>query len=501
MRIPLDRQVDTPLYQQIADYLRQSILSGSLAPDTRLPATRQLAQDLGLNRITVQNAYAELEADGLIASRVGSGSYVLPPNPLSAISRAGSDTAWPLWQQEVLSRNEAIKRRRLDEVIKGDGAPWAERQASPIISFAEGGGDPNQFPVKDFRKVFQAVLRRDGQAALEYGDRCGYAPLRATIAHILARQGLQVQPDNLLITTGSQQALALVAQLLLKPEDGVLVETPTYSGALALFAALRLRVVGAPMDDQGVQVDRLEQLLQQHHPKLIYLIPNFQNPTGRCLSSQRRRHLLALADRYNIPILEDDFVGDLRYEGHAQPTLKALDPGGRVIYVSTFSKMLLPGLRVGFLAAEGPVYENLVSFKRVNDLATTNLGQRALEAYVTVGGYQAHLRRSCQVYGRRRDAMLSAIEKYLPAEVQVTPPQGGLFMWLRLPEGVSATALQPVAAQAGVTFAAGPAFYPEAGGDDYVRLNFAAQPPEAIEAGVRRLGNALDQARALAGSR
>ena len=277
-------------------------------------------------------------------------------------------------------------------------------------------------------------MRRDGIAALDYGERNGYAPLRESITHILASQGLQTRPENILITAGSQQALSLVSQLLLKPGDIILVESPTYSGALDLFRALGFKVVGIPVDGQGMQVDGLEKLLQQHHPKLIYTIPNFHNPTGTCLNGPRRRQLLVLADRYNVPILEDDFVGDLRYEGRTQPALKALDPGGRVIYVSTFSKMLMPGLRVGFLVAEGPVYDCLVNFKRVNDLATSTLVQRALEAYVTVGRYQAHLRRSCQIFRRRRDAMLSAIQRYLPAGVHFDPPQGGLFIWLQLPE-------------------------------------------------------------------
>jgi GntR family transcriptional regulator/MocR family aminotransferase len=238
----------------------------------------------------------------------------------------------------------------------------------------------------------------------------------------------------------------------------------------------------------------LETLLQQYHPKLIYTIPTFHNPTGTCLSIARRRQLIILADRYNIPILEDDFVGDLRYEGRAQPALKALDPGGRVIYVSTFSKILMPGLRVGFLVAEGPVYDALVHFKRVNDLATSTLVQRALEAYVTVGRYQSHLRRSCQIFRKRRDVMLSAIRRYLPKEVHVDPPQGGLFIWLQLPESLSAQMLLPVARGQGVTFAVGNGFFPSAlDGRSWLRLNFVAQAPERIEEGIERLGKAIER--------
>jgi GntR family transcriptional regulator/MocR family aminotransferase len=335
-------------------------------------------------------------------------------------------------------------------------------------------------------------MRRDGITAMDYGEPNGHAPLREMIVHILASQGLQTRAGNILITAGSQQAISLVSQLLLKPGDVILVESPTYSGALELFRALAFEVVGVPVDGQGMQVEALEKLLQQHHPKLIYTIPNFHNPTGTCLSGPRRRELIILADRYNIPILEDDFVGDLRYEGRTQPALKALDPGGRVIYVSTFSKMLMPGLRVGFLAAEGPVYDQLVNLKRVNDLATSTLIQRALEAYVTVGRYQAHLRRSCQIFHRRRDAMLSAIQRYLPAEVYLDPPQGGLFIWLQLPENLSADSLLSLAWEEGVDFAPGSEFFPDGvSGKNWLRLNFVVQAPDQINEGIKRLGRAI----------
>lgn len=484
MRIPLDRQSAIPLYQQIKTYMRQGILSGSLTADTRLPASRQLARDLGVNRITVENAYAELETEGLVFSKLGSGTYVLPPNPLLPLPKDHPGAPWPLWQQSLDVQTKSNKNRT-SEILK------KPRQAQ-LISFASGIGDAHLFPAEDFRKVLQSVMRRDGIAALDYGERNGLASLRETIAHILASQGLQARPENILITAGSQQALSLVSQLLLKPGDVILVESPTYSGALDLFRALDFKVVGVPVDGQGMQVDGLEKLLQQHHPKLIYTIPNFHNPTGTCLSGPRRRQLIVLADRYNVPILEDDFVGDLRYEGRTQPALKALDPGGRVIYVSTFSKMLMPGLRVGFLAAEGPVYDGLVHFKRVNDLATSTLVQRAVEAYVTVGRYQAHVRRSCQIFRKRRDAMLAAIERYLPDGVVFDPPQGGLFIWLRLPDNLSSEKLLPIAWEEGVDFAMGNGFFPNSiEGRNWLRLNFVAQAPDQIDEGIKRLGKAI----------
>jgi GntR family transcriptional regulator / MocR family aminotransferase len=488
MRIPLDHGSAVPLYQQIERYLRQNILSGSLLPETRLPATRQLAQDLGVSRITVRNAYAELESEGLIGSREGSGTYVRPLAPLPMFQNSTTGIAWPLWQQEV-------EAARAEEIVLAQ-PPQHARQPH-LISFT-GVGDPRQFPVKDFYKALQTVIRRDGIVALEYGGfGRGYFPLRETIAHVLASQGIQAHPDNILITSGSQQALALVCQLLLKPGDVILVEKPSYNFALELFRALNLKVAAIPVDEHGMQVELLEPLLQQYHPRLIYTIPNFQNPSGACLSGTRRRQLMALADRYNIPVLEDDFVGDLRYEGRAQPAVKALDPGGRVIYIGTFSKMLMPGLRVGFLIAEGPIFPRLVNCKRVNDLTTSTLIQRTLEVYVTIGRYQVHLRRSCRVYRQRRDAMVKAIKRHLPVEVLFTPPQGGLFMWLRLPGTISSLKLLPLAVEEGVEFAPGSRFFPDpAEGEGYLRLNFATQTPEDIEEGVWRLGLALKRLRA-----
>ncbi|RPH58182.1 MAG: PLP-dependent aminotransferase family protein, partial [Chloroflexi bacterium] len=252
------------------------------------------------------------------------------------------------------------------------------------------------------------------------------------------------------------------------------------------------KIISVPMDGQGMQVEALEKLLQQHHPKLIYTIPNFHNPTGTCLNGARRRQLIILADRYNIPILEDDFVGDLRYDGRAQPALKALDPGGRVIYASTFSKMLMPGLRVGFLIIDGPLYDALVKFKRVNDLATSSLIQRALENYVTVGRYQAHLRRSCQIFRKRRNAMMEALHRHLPTGIRLDPPQGGLFLWLKLPDTLSADELLPLAVEEGVDFMPGSGFFTGADdGRNWLRLNFVVQPEEKIEAGILRLGKAV----------
>jgi GntR family transcriptional regulator/MocR family aminotransferase len=487
MRIPMDRTSPEPLYRQIQRFLRDQIKTATLTPEMRLPSSRDLSASLGVSRITVTNAYAELEAEGLVYTRPGSGIYVAPH--LAALPKPGtgefSSGDWPLWQQELLSRTWLPAQRELDALT-------ATVKHADLISFAPGMGAVDLFPADEFRKTIQRVLRRDNKEAFGYGDQDGYPPLRTTIAHILTNQGIPTSPDNVLITTGSQQAIALVAHLILHPGDVVLVESPTYLGAIDLFRLMDVRVLGMPMDEHGMIIDGVEEALATARPRLIYTIPTFQNPTGVCLSTARRRQLISLASRFNVPILEDDCFGDLRYEGRTQPALKALDPGGQVIYINTFSKMLMPGLRVGFLAASGPVYDRLSACKRATDLSTCNPIQRALDAYVSVGRYNAHLRKACRRYRRRRNAMLAALDRFLPDGVSWQTPQGGLFLWLQLSEGCSANDLYPFASKEGVTYAPGSIFFPGERVQPYLRLNFALNPPEIIESGIRRLGQAIE---------
>lgn len=485
MRIPLDRESTVPLYQQIRDFLKENILSGALPPDARLPSSRQLARDLGVNRITVETAYDELEADGLVYSQRGSGTYVSSsfaiPERFSMVESPPAE--WPVWQHQFLSGQEMSEQSAAESAMS-----MVPRR--DFISLAGGLPDSRLFPVEDFRRVFRAILRRDGIEAFEYGDQAGYLPLRRTIAQILSSQGIPAHPEDLLITSGSQQGIALVTQVLARPGDVIVVEDPTYASALDFFRTYGLRVVGIPVDSRGMVVEQLEEIIRVHHPRLIYTIPNFQNPTGVCMSGQRRRLLVWLSRRYNVPILEDDFVGDLRYDGRSQPALKALDVEGNVLLIGTFSKMLMPGLRVGYVLAHGPVFQQLVFYKKISDLASSTLIQRALEAYITVGRYQAHLRRACQAYRHRRDALADALNKHLP-EVRFELPQGGIFLWAKLPEGIFAEDLYPFARQEGVTFAVGSAFSTGKTKSPFMRLTFSQATTAEIDLGIRRLAKAM----------
>jgi len=490
MRIPIDRESAIPLYQQIRDFLKHQIESGGLPPETRLPATRELAAALGVSRLTVSTAYAELEAEGLVYSHVGRGTFVAsplePPSWKRKAEKQHNGHEWPLWQQASPRQLQNPDRDELYRLLS-----LANR--SDVISFTEGTGATEIFSTDDFRRAMNEILRRDGVDALGYGERAGYYPLRTTIAQILATQGITATAEEILITSGSQQALGLVARSLTRPGDTVLIESPTYLGAQDVFRLAGVRLVGIPLDEEGLRVDLVENALQRFKPSLIYTIPTFQNPTGTCMSTTRRRHLLDLAQRYNVPIIEDDYVGSLRYDGIARPALKTLDHRGDVIYIATFSKTLVPALRLGFIVASGPIYAQLLLCKRVADLATSNFIQRALETYISVGRYQAHLRKVCRLYRQRRDTILDTLQKHLPPECSWVSPQGGLFIWLRLPFNIIAEDFYRTALKHKVAFFPGSVLFPEGGRHPFIRLNFATKPSEQIEEGIARLGRALKE--------
>ena len=391
MRIPLDPESSMPLYRQIEQYLTEQITSGGLKPGARLPSSRALASSLGVSRIVVTNAYAELESQGLVTCQHGSGTFVsewepsTPPKVCSFLS----EQDWPIWQQDLLSAGWRPAYQEIARMLSSVPHP------NPI-SLAERIRPSALWPVEDFRKTMRKVLSEDGPGALGiYEDfhEAGYMPLRESVSEILASQGIPARPQNIMITAGSAQALNLAARVLLRPGDVVLVESPTYNVAIDLFRSQGARLLGVPVDEDGMQVDQVESLVQATRPRLIFTLPTFHNPTGTCMSGSRRRELIALAQQYSIPIVEDDYVGNIRFEGKAEPALKAIDPGGLVIYAGSFSKVLMPGLRLGYVVADGPVFERLRGYKYVADLATPQLLQRVLHESISVGRYHAHLQR------------------------------------------------------------------------------------------------------------
>jgi GntR family transcriptional regulator / MocR family aminotransferase len=493
MEIPLDRESDTPLYQQIQDHLTHLIQAGTLAAHTRLPATRQLAEELGVNRITVSNAYAELEAAGLVYGQAGRGTYVSEIHPREEYAQKtgiepGQSAEKPrvLWQDALAAR-----------IPSGTDAQWSQllklAHEPGVISFAGGVPDAETFPVEDFRSAMQTVFKRDGQSAMTYGAVQGYPPLRDSIAAFLREEGIPAAAEQILITSGSQQALSLVAMALLQPGDTVIVESPTYANAIQLFRFLRVQVLGVPMDAEGIRVDLLEHMLRHQTAQLIHTIPTFHNPSGTTMSGRRRRALLALAERHSLPVIEDDYIGGLRFEGPHEPSLKAMDQGGNVIHISTYSKMLMPGPRIGFVLSENPLLERLIDLKHQIDIGASDLIQRTLEAYIGDGRWRAHTRRVSRIYHKRRDAMAAALEKYFPPQAQWSVPRGGFFLWVRLPDQVSIRDLYQAAIARGTAFAPGPMFFPGEPAYPAFRLSFSQRTEAEIEEGIRRLGAVLEE--------
>jgi len=361
-----------------------------------------------------------------------------------------------------------------------------------VISFAGGLPAPELFPVEEISRAVQEVLASQGGPALQYGVTEGYVPLREWIAARLRARGTASSSEQVLITTGSQQGIDLVAKLFLDPGDAVAVEAPTYVAALQAFAAYEADLLEVPGDDGGMDVDALEVLLQRRRVKLIYVIPDFQNPRGTTLEGARRRRLVELARHHGAFILEDDPYGELRFRGAPEVPLSAIGPD-HVIRLGTFSKTLAPGLRIGWLHAPVEVVRRIAIAKQSADLHTPTLTQRAAAQLLKTFDYAGHLARIRRSYGERCGAMLAALELELPAGARWTRPDGGLFLWLELPPRVTDRALFRHAIARNVAVVPGSAFYARRGPgrDRFVRLNFSNQTVARIGEGVRRLASAM----------
>jgi 2-aminoadipate transaminase len=402
------------------------------------------------------------------------------------------------WKNRYAQRNQRMGRSIIRELLKFTQQP-------DIISFAGGLPAPELFPKEEAREAACRVISENGEKALQYGPTEGLLPLRRWLSERMVRYGIQAEADNVFITTGSQQALDLIGKLLINPGDQILVEEPTYLGALQAWNAYQAEYAGVPIDDNGLQTERLEEALRVG-PKFMYILPNFQNPAGTTLSLDRRLELVRLANKYGIPIVEDDPYGALRFEGEHLPPLVALDADfqasaglnghgymeGNVIYLGTFSKTLAPGLRLGWVVAPVEVIDRLVMAKQGTDLQTSTFDQMLAWEMLKTGFLDDHIKRIRNVYGERRNVMIAAMEQHFPAECSWTKPQGGLFLWARMPEWLDTEALLKEAVEAKVAFVPGFAFYTDPQkGRNTMRLNFSNAQPEQIEEGIRRLGRLL----------
>jgi 2-aminoadipate transaminase len=399
------------------------------------------------------------------------------------------------WDHRYAQRTQRMTSSAIRELLKLTELP-------DIISFGGGLPSPDVFPVDEFMQACDRVLRDHGAQALQYSTTEGYVPLREMIARHTCRYGIEVTIENILITTGSQQALDLLGKIFINPGDRILVESPTYLGALQAWNAYNAEYVAVPADQDGMITDALEEALRTG-PKFIYVLPNFQNPTGVTLSLDRRMKLVELADRYGVPIIEDDPYGQLRYEGEHLPSIVVLDGQfrknheacyrGNVIYLSTFSKILAPGLRLAWVIAPPEVVHKLVQAKQGVDLHTPTFNQMAAFEVARGGFLNQHINVIRQVYGERRNIMLAAMDRYFPPEVQWTYPKGGLFLWGMLPQELDAADVLRSALKRKVAFVPGAPFHPCGGGQNTMRLNFSNATQEGIMTGIQKLGGVIQE--------
>lgn len=384
------------------------------------------------------------------------------------------------------SRMQHLRSSAIRDILKVTQRP-------EVISLAGGLPAPELFPLDEILAVTEEVLRAEGGRALQYSTTEGHAELREVIAERLGRvHGVARAADEILVTCGSQQALDLTGKLLLDRGDVVVCESPTYLGAINAFRAYEPRFAPVATDDDGMIPDDLEAVLRREdRARLIYVVPDFQNPSGRCWSLERRLALLEAAARHGVPVVEDSPYAELRFAGERVPPVAALDPSGRVILLGTFSKIYCPGLRLGWVAAPPEVVRRYVLVKQGADLHTSSLAQLQVARYARRFGFDATIVRLRGLYRERRDAMLQALASELPPGLLWTRPEGGLFVWLELPAGLDAADLLRVCIEEDVAFVPGGSFFPNGGHDNTARLNFSAMPPERIAEGVRRLGRAL----------
>ena len=468
LNIQLNRNSDEPIYQQLIRIIRLQIESGILPAGGRLPASRDLAKQLGVSRISVVNAYAELRSQKYLAAQAGRGTFV------------NKHIGTYHQSDQMTGHSDDLHLAMLDIMNRA--------HESELIDFANGVPPTQHFPIEQLHDALSTVLRRDGARALLYEDAEGNATLRQTVCNYVSALGIRCTPKNVLITGGAQQAIDLVIQALLTEGSTIVTANPTYLGVLNIARTRHLHVHGIPVDEDGIRVDLLESYLHDHHPNLIYVMPDFQNPTGSTMPLHRRRQLVALAHRHRIPIVEDAVFHEFRFEDEPLPTLKALDEHGMVIHVSAFTKMLFPGMRIGYLISGDALYNRLVRVKVAGDISTSGLNQRTIQLMLERGVLAPHLERTNHELRKRREVALQAAIQYLPQGSSWTIPHGGMYLWIRLPKhGPTATKLQLRAIEQQVTFTIGSLFYTDQPDPYTLRINFGVQEPNRIIEGFRRI--------------
>jgi 2-aminoadipate transaminase len=472
----LDETSNSHLYRQLYLKIKQLIESRQLAKGDRLPATRELAGQLGLNRTTVSAAYELLESEGLITGHVGRGSFVADP---------------------ISKRTQLNWSDVLEPATQSQAAP----ASTPLASFSSSRPSELLFPLEEFRSSCEEVIQSaEAQTILQLGSPSGYAPLRRYLMEASRAESLARDTDDILITSGCQQTVDLLQRTLARNGETVLLEDPVYLGVRHVFERGGARLIGVPVGDQGLDLEALERILARERPKLLVVTPNFQNPTGATIPLASRKALLRITQAAGVIVVENDIYGPLAYEGDSIAPLKRLDETGDTILLRSFSKLAFPGLRVGWVIGPRPLIEKLTEAKQWSDLHTDQLSQAVLLRFAESGRLEQHRQRMLTAGRERLHAVLNACEKYLPSGTTFTRPRGGMSLWVRLPGGLDAGELLPRAEREGVTYLPGKYFAVSHPQPNSLRISFAGMSPDQIRSGVAILGrifqNELERMRA-----
>ena len=475
LMIPVDFTGAKPIYLQIADHVTTVARNGQLVAGTRLPASRNLAEQLQVHRSTVVNAYEELKARGIIESQMGSGSYIAANVKSIALQR-------PQYAAPRFDNPDAL----LADL-------WKYNRVEDVISLAMGLPADELIPVDELESVMARVLRRDGPQVLNYEEPQGYYHLRHAIAQDLARHGMVVSAEEIIITMGAQEGVSLAARTFASAGDNALMEAPTFFYNLFNIVKLCINPIPFTIGSTGPDWANLQETLQNvpARPRFVAVSPDHHNPSGVQWSMPDRHDFLRLMTEFDIPVVEDATYLDLNYDGTPHLPLRALDP--QTVYIGSFSKSLMPGLRLGYMIGKGRLNDHLLTLKMVTSVSNEALSKRPLAEYLQSGRYKGHLERINLIYRRRRDEMIEALTKYMPSEAKLHPPAGGFYVWVTLPDTVSVEKIFRQALQKGVLIAPARVFYSQATHVAAFRLAFARYPEEVLTHAVKVLGGIINR--------
>ncbi|BBB90036.1 MAG TPA: PLP-dependent aminotransferase family protein [Methylomusa anaerophila] len=475
--IRLDPAATIPLYIQIANAVAAKIQENILPPNTKLPPERELAELLKVSRTTAINAYHQLERQKMVRTRIGSGTYIAE---LSSHSVPKADIPWhQLFSPHLQTPLSSIIKELVSTVVSSDS-----------ISLSAGMPDPALYPLDAFHDLFNLTIKNLDSTDFGHIPTEGYFPLRQELARYLNQKNIFSQPDDILVSTGSQQALYLLTKVLLAPGDYVIVESPTYLGAIQMFQSAGARILTLPAAGR-FPLSLMEDYLIRYRPKLLYILPTFQNPNGRLIPLNERQEILSLASRHRLAIIEDDPYGELYYGEAPPPSLKALDHYGGVIYLSTFSKILFPGLRTGWIAAPAAVINRVALEKQYMDLHSNNISQWLLTNFLGHNLLESHLKLVRREYKKRRDSAARALRRHLETLISFSVPGGGFYLWCHLENRITSRQLLHEVTKENVSFVPGEAFYADPLGEKEFRLCFVTHREELLQEGVKRLAQAL----------